>query len=363
MFLLFNGLMLSSLVDLGMPFDMVSGLLSDDCDRFRAFWAEPSMPSRLKFVLRAAAAALSEFGDLSTFAPLGPAVSWGEGISTEKSRLGRGNWRTTLALVAVVIVAVTECGESPLEDGDMLGAVLDCIDCDDEVAGIQIPGPPGVWEARTRCRIPSQSATIQQQCCCFQHGLAAWFGFLYSNATNTKDTRTRRSLSNSHYRAATNETGKPVGGLAGQPELKFSGARCDGASGSAGWLGMERWEASPGSWERKVEDSYVRYPIPHGRGQPVPRRAPGGKSNQATRGRGLWRCMYFRTQLVLCSTTCPPESTFNHSKPGPARVRCGSSAVRCLRMLTPNRWSLRGRSPLAWAIGPGPVTHPSKSQP
>ena len=63
---------------------------------------------------------LSEFGDFSVFAPLEVGPSWGEGISTVKSRFGSGNCLAMEALAAVVMVAVTECGESPLEDGDML---------------------------------------------------------------------------------------------------------------------------------------------------------------------------------------------------------------------------------------------------
>ena len=118
MFLRFNGLKLSSLVDFGIPFETLSGRLSDDWDRLRAFWAEPRMPSRLKLGVRAAA--LSELGDFNELAPLEPEVSWGEGISTEKSRFGRGNCLEMLALAEVVMVAVAECGESPLEDGDML---------------------------------------------------------------------------------------------------------------------------------------------------------------------------------------------------------------------------------------------------
>lgn len=37
-----------------------------------------------------------------------------------KSLFGNGNLPTTVALAAAVIVAVEECGESPLDDGDML---------------------------------------------------------------------------------------------------------------------------------------------------------------------------------------------------------------------------------------------------
>jgi hypothetical protein len=103
-FLRFNGLILSSLADFGIPFETESGLLSDDWDRFRAFWAEPRIPSRLKLGVRAAAA-LSELGDFSVFAPLEPAASWGEGISTEKSRFGSGNCLAMVALVVMVAVA------------------------------------------------------------------------------------------------------------------------------------------------------------------------------------------------------------------------------------------------------------------
>jgi len=76
------------------------------------------MPSRLKLGVRAD---LSEVGDFSECTPLLEATSWGEGISIVKSRLGRGKCLTTLALVAPAMAKVpAECGESPLEDGDML---------------------------------------------------------------------------------------------------------------------------------------------------------------------------------------------------------------------------------------------------
>jgi hypothetical protein len=126
-FLLFSGLMLSSLVDLGMPFARVSGLLSDDCDRLRVFCAEPRMPSRLKLGVLAD---LSEPGDFRVPVPLAPVASCGEGISTEKSRLGSGNCLATAAALAdVVMVAVAECGESPLDEGDMLNGALRCPGC------------------------------------------------------------------------------------------------------------------------------------------------------------------------------------------------------------------------------------------
>jgi hypothetical protein len=72
------------------------------------------MPSRLKLGVRAD---FREVGDLSECTPL-EAASWGEGISIVKSRFGRGNCLTTLALAAPVMVP-TDKGESPLEDGDM----------------------------------------------------------------------------------------------------------------------------------------------------------------------------------------------------------------------------------------------------
>lgn len=75
------------------------------------------MPSRLKLGVRAD---LSDVGDFSVFTPFVVAPSWGEGISTEKSRFGKGNGLTTGAAAAVVIEAVAECGESPLDDGDIL---------------------------------------------------------------------------------------------------------------------------------------------------------------------------------------------------------------------------------------------------
>lgn len=201
MFLRFNGLILSSLVDFGIPFETESGLLSDDWDRFRAFWAEPRMPSRLKLGVRAAAAALSELGDFSVFAPLAPAVSWGEGISTEKSRFGSGNCLAMEALV--VMVAVAECGESPLDDGDMLGGPLCCAGCDSVV------GFPKVRAARRRggtdSLLSSSTATTSSSTAAAPTPTGD-----DSDAANSENTRTRGSLSNSHYRAATNRTREPV---------------------------------------------------------------------------------------------------------------------------------------------------------
>jgi hypothetical protein len=186
-FLLFRGLMLSSLVDFGIPFGIASGLLSDDWERFRAFWADPRMPSRLKLGVRAA---LSEFGDFSVFAPFGAAASWGEGISTEKSRLGSGNCLATLAAADVVMVAVAECGESPLEDGDMLC----CAGCGNVV-----------WASKgVRFLLPLQSTSSQQR------GLSSTDPVAGSDAANTESTMIRSALSNSHYRSATSRTRKPV---------------------------------------------------------------------------------------------------------------------------------------------------------
>jgi len=90
---------------------------------------------------------LSEFGDLSRPAPLEPAASWGDGMSTVKSRFGSGYCCLTIVeLAAVVMVAVTECGESPLEDGDMLNW-LGC----DTVTDFQRPELPTTGEAGACC--------------------------------------------------------------------------------------------------------------------------------------------------------------------------------------------------------------------
>jgi len=116
-FLLFSGLMLPSSLwwPVWCPLETCSGRFSDDCERLRAFWADPRIPSRLKLGVRAD---FKEVGDFSECTPLVEATSWGEGISIVKSRFGRGNCLTTLLLAAPVMVP-TERGESPLDDGDM----------------------------------------------------------------------------------------------------------------------------------------------------------------------------------------------------------------------------------------------------
>lgn len=201
------------------------------------------MPSRLKLGVRAAAA-LSEFGDFSVFAPLGPAVSWGEGISTEKSRFGSGNCLAMVALV--VMVAVAECGESPLDDGDMLGGPLCCAGCDNAV------GFPKVRAARRRGGTDSLLSSSTAATSSSTAAAPTPTGD-DSDAVNSENTRTRGSLSNSHYRAATNKT-ESQWRNAGQCPLgvgvALTGRPDDGVV-------RERWEASPGSWERKVVDSYL----------------------------------------------------------------------------------------------------------
>lgn len=102
-----------------MPLETVSGRFSEDCERFRAFWADPRMPSRLKLGVRAdLRAAVGDFNELT---PLVEVASWGkgEGISIEKSRVGRGYCLTALALAptVAVIVPAPEWGESPFDDG------------------------------------------------------------------------------------------------------------------------------------------------------------------------------------------------------------------------------------------------------
>jgi hypothetical protein len=191
-FLLLSGLTLSSLDAFPIPFEPLSGRFSDDWERFRAFWAEPSMPSRLKLVVRAD---LSEFGDFSEFTPLTLAPSMGEGISTEKSRFGSGNCLMILALADAVMVAVEECGESPLDDGDMLSGAQDLVGCD-SVADIQAPELPGLGGGRVSLlslKSTTGSASVS----------APTPTSNYSN--NTVNALTRCLLSNSHYRAATSK--------------------------------------------------------------------------------------------------------------------------------------------------------------
>jgi hypothetical protein len=96
------------------PLLSVSGRLSDDCERFRAFCAEPRIPSLLKL------AVLEDLSDVGDFSALGPFAefSCGDGISMEKpSRLCRG-YRTVGCEVAATPPA-PEWVDSPVEEGDM----------------------------------------------------------------------------------------------------------------------------------------------------------------------------------------------------------------------------------------------------
>jgi hypothetical protein len=117
-----------------------------------------------------------------------------------------------------------------------------------------------------------------------------------------------------------------------------------GRPGGRGWKGGKLLR---GLGERKVEDSYVRYPIPQRQGQPVPRdEPPGVDTNQAT-----WKPggggMYFRTLHVLCSTTCPRRAPLITA--GQGRRVSGVAVLRCaaLRMRRPNRSSFAGEICLA----------------
>lgn len=84
----------SSLEPFDIPFTVVygSGRASEDWDRFRAFCAEPRIPSRLKPVVFWI---LAEVGDLRAEPLMG--LSCGEGTSIEKlSLVGRGYGRLVL---------------------------------------------------------------------------------------------------------------------------------------------------------------------------------------------------------------------------------------------------------------------------
>ncbi len=116
--LLFSGLLESSSADIFMlPLRAVSNRCSEDCERFRAFCAEPRIPSRLKLGVRAD---LIEVGDLSGFVPLVAVFNMGEGISMEKSLGGTTKGRVTLVEAAEARIPDAERGESPFDEGDML---------------------------------------------------------------------------------------------------------------------------------------------------------------------------------------------------------------------------------------------------
>lgn len=91
----------------------MSGRLSDDWERLRAFCADPKMPSLLKL---GALPAFIDVGDFSTLVPFAPFICCG-GISMENAS-GLGIWYLVGCDVPVVVPA--ECGESPVDDGDIL---------------------------------------------------------------------------------------------------------------------------------------------------------------------------------------------------------------------------------------------------
>ena len=106
---------------------MTSGRVSDVCDRFRAFWAAPRMPSLLKLVARC----LMVAGDFIVFTePLVAEASGAPGRSMLKLPcVGRVN------LPAVAVVA--DRGESPVDDGDMIEVWR--WSCVDDVVGNRWP--------------------------------------------------------------------------------------------------------------------------------------------------------------------------------------------------------------------------------
>lgn len=107
----FRGFIFSSLDTFCSSMVICSGRASEDWDIFRAFCADPRIPSLLKFVVRAA---FAELGDLR-LEPLVLAPTDSGGISTVKlSLFGKGNTRPEL------LVPPMDRGESPVDDGDIL---------------------------------------------------------------------------------------------------------------------------------------------------------------------------------------------------------------------------------------------------
>lgn len=105
----------SSLSSFCVRLETDSGRFSEDCDASRAFCAEPMIRSRLKLAWRWV---LTAVGDLIVRVPLVAGMA-GVDMSIEKvALLGAGKGLAVLAIV--VVVAVAEWGESPVDDGDML---------------------------------------------------------------------------------------------------------------------------------------------------------------------------------------------------------------------------------------------------
>jgi hypothetical protein len=110
--LLFNGLAPSSLFcwfPFCKPF-VIDSLSPDDWDRFRAFWAEPKMPSREKCATRRALGDFTGFGELVL--PL-VSVRWGIGTSM-------ANWSRDIENVLPPPVA--EVGEASGDEFDITAA-------------------------------------------------------------------------------------------------------------------------------------------------------------------------------------------------------------------------------------------------
>ena len=88
--------------------DIMSGRVSDVCEKFRAFWAAPRIPSLLKLAARCLMAVGDLFEDPFVGGLRGP-----PGTSMLKLP-----WVGTENLPAAVAV-VADRGESPVDDGDM----------------------------------------------------------------------------------------------------------------------------------------------------------------------------------------------------------------------------------------------------
>lgn len=88
--------------------DMMSGRVSDVCEKFRALWAAPRIPSLLKLAARC----LRAVGDLFDEPFVGRLRAAPDTSMLKLPWVGTGNLPAAVAVVA-------DRGESPVDDGDM----------------------------------------------------------------------------------------------------------------------------------------------------------------------------------------------------------------------------------------------------
>jgi hypothetical protein len=116
--LLFNGLIPSSLVGLFCRPFVMDSLSPDDCDRFRAFCADPRIPSREKLWTRRAFGDLRGFGEFRFPFPLTPfpfVMSWRRGD-------GRSTANLSLDMEKCLPPPFAEVGEASGEELDIAAA-------------------------------------------------------------------------------------------------------------------------------------------------------------------------------------------------------------------------------------------------